>query len=466
MVVGVRLRKFLIVLALFSLFAIQPLASAAEPTRSAVYSVQETHRLPNRSSTTATSVEATIFLLDNRLDYASQHILSEEIKINGILTSPEESGIEDNRVARFSLGTIAAGETKTITINQTIRVDHIGPINPNAVQGEVPSNLSTYMQPIPNLWESNNPVFENKALELTAGKTSLYDKAKAIFDFVESHLVYVPQTEEHSALWAYDNRIGDCSEFTHLFSALCRAAGIPTRFVSGYGYDPAKGEDLAAMGHAFAFIYLPGVEWAPMDLTWNRPQGMFGELSNDHLIELTSDGSNLVSGSEIKIPSNRVNYSFSGPNPNINFESTYGITRLVAVEPTIYAGSKIQDGMWTFSVDVKNLGTQSISNVTVALQADPAYFEVPSAQSVGTLGSGMHNVAYFNVHVKQSVENSLVTAVVTYDSSYGAFKAQGQITASASLVSPVSELRIILLLILLVCVVGGIAAVASVLLRR
>jgi len=463
------LRKLLIVVALLAVLAVQPLASAQESTRSAVYRIEETHQLPNPSGSAATNVTAYIFLLDNRLNYASQHVLSEEIRVGGALVTSEiysETRTEDNRVAQFSLGTIGAYDSKTITITQIIRFDHIGPIDPSVIQGEVPGNLSKYTQSIPHLWESDDPVLENKALELTAGKTSLYDKAKAIFDFVKSYLVYVPQTDEHSALQAYNSRVGDCSEFTHLFSALCRAVGIPTMFVSGYGYDPEK-EDLGSMGHAFAFIYLPGVGWAPVDLTWNRPQGMFGELSNDHLIELTSDGSNLVSGGEIRIPGRpERSYHYVPPNPNINFVSTYNITRLVAVEPTIYAGSKIQDSMWEFSVDVKNLGTQSISNVTVALQADPTYFEVPSAQSVGALGSEMHNVAYFNVHVKQSVENSLVTAVVTYDSPYGIFKAQGQITASATLVSPVSELPIILLLILLVCVVGGIAAVAVALLRR
>lgn len=465
MVVGVRLRKFLIVLALFSLFAIQPLASAGEATRSAVYRIQETHNLPNNSSTTATNVVATIFLLDNRLDYASQHILSEEIRVNGILTSPEESRTEDNRVARFSLGTIAAGETKTITINQTIRVDHIGPINPNAVQGEVPSNLSAYMQPIANLWESDNPVLENKADNLIAGKSNFYDKAKAIFDFVEDYLVYVPQTAEYSALSAYNSRVGDCSEFTHLFSALCRAAGIPTRFVSGYGYKSTAEGNLADMGHAFAFIYLPGAGWAPMDLTWNRPQGMFGELSNDHLIELTSDGRNLVQGNEIKIPGtpSRI-YSYIGANPNINFESTSEITRIVAVEPTIYASDKLQDSVWRFSVDVTNVGEHGISNVKVEMRADNTYFEMPLAQDVGTLGPGMHQVVDFNVRVKQSVKESPVTAVVTYDSSYGTFQAETQISASATLPPPSFELPVTLLA--LVGIVAVIAVIVVALLRR
>ncbi len=448
------------------MLAAQPLVSAEGSTRSAVYRIEETHQLPNNSTSDATNVEATIFLLDDRLDYAGQEVLSEEIKVDGAPASPDISQTADNRVARFSLGTIGAGASKTITITQIIRVDHLGPINPSAVQEGVPSVDPIYTQPIPNLWESDNPVLENKALELIAGESNLYYQAKAIFDFVENHLFYIVQTEDHSALQAYNSRVGDCSEFTHLFSALCRAAGIPTRFVSGYGYDPTAGGNLTNMAHAFAFIYLPGPEWVPMDLTWNRPNGMFGELSDDHLIELTSDGGNLVSGSKIQIPGNRVNYNFSGTNPDINFESTYGITRVIAVEPTIHAGSKIQDSTWRFTVIVSNEGSQNVSNVNVELQVDEDYFETPPAENIGDLGAGLHQNVYFDVGVKQTVENSLVTAVVTYDSSYGTFQAEGRLSTSATLFPPVSELPVDLLLILLVCVVGVIAAVAVVLLRR
>lgn len=136
------------------------------------------------------------------------------------------------------------------------------------------------------------------------------------------------------------------------------------------------------------------------------------------------------------------------------------------MKPTIYPDPKIQDSTWRFSVDVRNVGTQSISDVRVELQADNTYFEVQPAKKVGAIGSGMHQMAYFDVHVKQSVENSLVTAVVTYDTSYGTFRAESQLSVSATLPPPISELPIDLILILLVSVVGIIAVAAVVLLRR
>jgi hypothetical protein len=208
-----------------------------------------------------------------------------------------------------------------------------------------------------------------------------------------------------------------------------------------------------------------------VDLTGNLPQGTFGELGNDHLIQLTSDGGNLVEDTKIVIPGDCSvpSYTYTPPNPNLTVSASEAITCLVAVEPTISTSSQLQDSTWRFSVEVKNLGTRGIENIRVELQADSTYFEVPAAQEVGNLGVGMHQMAYFDVGVKQTVENSPVTAVVTYDSQYGTFRDESQVSASATLPSspPVEEvIASYLPLILIACVVGGIAAAAAVLLRR
>ena len=447
------------------MFTIQPLASAEQPTKSTIYSIQETHQLPNNSSTAATNVVATILLFDNRTDYAGQQILSETIEVDG--ASPEITRTEENRVARFSLGTISGGSSKTITITNIIKITQVGPIDSSAVQESVPSEMLTYTQPIANLWESDDPTINSKALELTAGKSNIYDKARAIFDFVKDYLTYHEYAVEHSALWAYNNYIGDCSEFTHLFSALCRAAGIPTMFVSGYGYNPQKGSDLRAHGHAWAFIYVPGVGWAPMDLIWQQPQGEFAMLSDDHLIRATSYGPDLVSDGEIHTPANMVTYSYPhGQNPDINFVSTGQIVREVAVEPQLSTASSMEGDIWKFYVKVTNAGAQAVTNLNVALSADSASLEVPNAQSISSLAAGGSQVVTFNVQVKGSVENGVVTAHVTYDSSYGTLLAEGQSVVNVIVGGPSEGETSIMLFALIGVVIGLVVGVAIALLRR
>jgi hypothetical protein len=60
---------------------------------------------------------------------------------------------------------------------------------------------------------------------------------------------------------------GDCTEHSTLFAALARAAGVPTRRVSGLMY---MGDDVKAFGgHAWDEVALDG-KWVPVDPTWNE----------------------------------------------------------------------------------------------------------------------------------------------------------------------------------------------------
>ena len=440
--------------------------TAFQPTKSVVYTIEETHRLQNYSANAANDVVATILIFDNRSGYVSQQVLMEQIRVDGVPVSPDISSTEDNRIARISLGTIPPDESKTITVTQTIRVDKVGPIDPNTVQGNVPADFLVYTEPIANLWESDNQVIIGKAAELTAGQPNFYLKARGVFDFVKDYLTYQEQLEEHGAVWAYDHRSGDCTEFTNLFIALCRAAGIPTKFVSGYSYKSGD-ENLERMGHAFAIMYLPNVGWTPVDLTWPLHQGQFGELGNDHLVQLTSDGKNMVKDGRVTVPGNGVTWSYdaSGPNPNLKFEYTGRITREIAVEAKLTGGG-IQDNMGRFSVNVKNIGLQTVTNLRVELSADVNYFEVPPARDISSLAGGAQQTVSFDVGVKADVENSPLKASVIYDSSYGTFLAEDQISVSVIVSAPPGEAINTLLLALITVIIGSIIAVVAVLLRR
>jgi len=445
---------------------VQPVV-ASQPTESAVYTIEETHQLPNYSTNAANDVLATILLLDNRSDHLSQQILSEQIKVDGVLVSPEISSTDENRIAHISLGTIGPGESKTITIIQAVRVDQVEPIDASSVQGDIPPALLTYTESIAHLWESDNEVIEEKALELTLGQANFYHKAKQIFNFVKDYLTYQKLVEEHGAVWAYNNRMGDCTEFTNLFIALCRAAGIPAKFVSGYGYKPGE-EDLESMGHAFALIYLPNVGWVPVDLTWALPQGQFCELSYDHVVQLTSDGSNMVREAEIRVPGNKVSYKYEvpGPDPDINLESVGKITMEATVEPKVTAVPTIEDNILEFSVTVKNTGLQTVTNLRVELSADTTYFEVPPAENIDSLSANAQQEVSFDVQVKADVENAVINASVTYDSQYGTFLAEDQMIVSASVSAPSEDTINTMLLVFLAAIIGLTIAVAVALVGR
>jgi transglutaminase-like putative cysteine protease len=68
---------------------------------------------------------------------------------------------------------------------------------------------------------------------------------------------------DHGALWALEKKQGDCTEFTDLFVALCRANNLPAKFCQGYLiHDVVKGD---TPKHDWAEVYLPEYGWVPFD---------------------------------------------------------------------------------------------------------------------------------------------------------------------------------------------------------
>ncbi len=127
------------------------------------------------------------------------------------------------------------------------------------------------------LIESDNPEIITQAQNLTAGLSNPADKASRIYSYVTKHLDYVTQEEERGALWALKNGTGDCSEYSYLFVALCRAAGIPARVTAGFAF--YQNQATVQDGHMWAEYYLEDYSWIPVDATW----GTFNSIDVRHL---------------------------------------------------------------------------------------------------------------------------------------------------------------------------------------
>ncbi len=125
-------------------------------------------------------------------------------------------------------------------------------------------------------WETKNPIIIDEAKNL---KT-----AKGIYDFVSTKLKYdyervKPNVERLGAVNALNNpNSAICMEFTDLFIALARAAGIPAREVNGFAYtENPKIQPLSLVNdvlHAWPeyYDYEKGV-WIPVDPTWASTTG-------------------------------------------------------------------------------------------------------------------------------------------------------------------------------------------------
>ncbi|NBB79306.1 MAG: transglutaminase family protein [Verrucomicrobia bacterium] len=104
-------------------------------------------------------------------------------------------------------------------------------------------------------------------------------RAEAIMGFIYEQFSYVSgSTHVASKIEdVFPQRRGVCQDFAHIMIALCRAVGIPARYVSGYFYAerPARASaNDSTVSHAWVECFLPGIGWLAYDPTHNRRAGM------------------------------------------------------------------------------------------------------------------------------------------------------------------------------------------------
>ncbi len=114
------------------------------------------------------------------------------------------------------------------------------------------------------------------AQQLARGHFHL-DAARAISDWVHSNVRKTPTLSIPSAAEVLEQRAGDCNEHTVLFTALARAAGIPTRICTGLAWSTGR----------FYYHAWPEV-WVGM---WLAVDPTFGQFPADPLhIRLLAGG--------------------------------------------------------------------------------------------------------------------------------------------------------------------------------
>jgi transglutaminase-like putative cysteine protease len=111
-----------------------------------------------------------------------------------------------------------------------------------------------------------SPRIRKLAEEITAGRTTVVDQARAIYDYVLTTMKYdktTPGWGKGDTERACDVHAGNCTDFHSLFMSLARSKGIPARFVIGF---PVPEKDGVTSGyHCWAEFYDRGRGWIPVD---------------------------------------------------------------------------------------------------------------------------------------------------------------------------------------------------------
>ena len=129
------------------------------------------------------------------------------------------------------------------------------------------------------------------AEEVTKGRKTDLEKARAIYDYAVATLKYDKDGKgwgRGDLLYACDEKRGNCTDFHALITGFCRAVGIPAKFAIGFPLPAERGEGEIPGYHCWAEFYLKDYGWVPVDASeaWKQPDKkdyFFGALDENRV---------------------------------------------------------------------------------------------------------------------------------------------------------------------------------------
>jgi len=139
--------------------------------------------------------------------------------------------------------------------------------------------------------ESDAPEFTNAQLKSTDG--SQIQLLKEIMNYTLKKMTPKITDDESTALTALQQGYGDCWEYSAIFTALCRAHGIPARIII------SDWPDNEASGHAIVEVFVDDLGWVPFDpVNIDTHYTTFNEIDTDLIYLTCNDHSDILSGGD------------------------------------------------------------------------------------------------------------------------------------------------------------------------
>lgn len=178
----------------------------------------------------------------------------------------------DLAAAHHQLVIEAESEVETVPIG---RCPAIPLVSTGATSGgPPPSELyaeylveSHYVPLAVELWREMQDVFA------IVPRTDVWADTQHLGRHVYSTFTYMANTTGVNTLAtdALAQRTGVCQDFAHVLLGMCRLAGIPARYVSGYFFNDQRKPDAVEASHAWIEVLIPGFGWVGYDPTHDRP---------------------------------------------------------------------------------------------------------------------------------------------------------------------------------------------------
>ena len=234
--------------------------------------------------------------------YISEPVNRPTQEVLGISYPEQPDGFKTDkwgqRVAQFSESNVSPGERMITSMIVKAKIYEVTwNIFPEKVgsPGEVPGEIKDKYLQDDEKYQVNHPLIQEAVATIIDKETNPYWISRDIFDYLRKKLFYQRTGGWDIAPTVLKRGSGSCSEYTFVYIAMCRAAGIPARYA---GSVVVRGEEASFdyVYHRWVEVYLPGYDWIPVDPSGGDQDlpadqaNYFGHLSNRFLITTEGGG--------------------------------------------------------------------------------------------------------------------------------------------------------------------------------
>ncbi len=180
-------------------------------------------------------------------------------------------------------------ETKLYQTRYYVFPDKVGSL------GDIPKDILDKYLVDDTKFSYSDPVIQKGVKAAVGDETNPYWIGRKIYDYCIENIEYELAGGWNIAPTVLGRGNGSCSEYSFVYIAMCRAAGLPARYVGSVVIrgDNASWDDVF---HRWVEIYLPGYGWIPVDPSggdskWpSHRANYFGYLNNRFLITTSGGG--------------------------------------------------------------------------------------------------------------------------------------------------------------------------------
>jgi hypothetical protein len=201
-------------------------------------------------------------------------------------------------VAHFQFSDLGATEFATVKMLASTKLYQnryfVAPDKVGSLEDIPRDILDTYLVD-DTKFSMEDPIIQKGVKAAVGDETNPYWIARKIFNYVIEHMEYELVGGWNIAPTVLDRGNGSCSEYSFVYISMCRAAGLPARYV---GSIVIRGDDASYddVFHRWVEVYLPNYGWIPVDPSGgdnelpSKRANAFGYLNNRFLITTVGGG--------------------------------------------------------------------------------------------------------------------------------------------------------------------------------